>query len=510
MPWAEADEARQLAAGQIGVSWLPDDLWSRGKCGLKVLQYQAAGLPVVANPVGCQSEMIRPGENGILATDARRVGRGRPTARGRPRAAAPDGAAARRRVETDYSLSAWSETFVDSMTGGSGPLPSPSASWKVDRPAPTAGGRSGLRAPRRPGPDHSRASTRLASDEHLHPTRTDPPVASADARRTTPVDAVRRRPLPRMFKPPEWEWSGFGEIGWWVRAGSPWRDILLGPDGLRLDEWRAAGCVSTVQAGPHRIVYRVELPEGTLYIKHFLVPNRRAILRQWFRRGKGRNEGKRSQQLAAIGVPTIWPIALGEQRKRKFLFENYLVTPEIADAIPLDEFAMRAAPELARAEAVARPPEAGRGPGRHDRPAPRRRVPPRGLPPRQHPGPVPGPGRARADHDRPGRAAATEAGRLEGRRAEPGAARSFLLAAQQPDRSLPLPEELPEAPAGPVPAIRPRRAADRGLDPGLGRAALAALGPPLPVIEQVLRSRRPAKTSWGVASRDLDPARFRR
>ncbi len=45
-------EARELAAGQIGVSWLPDDLWSRGKCGLKVLQYQAAGLPVVANPVG--------------------------------------------------------------------------------------------------------------------------------------------------------------------------------------------------------------------------------------------------------------------------------------------------------------------------------------------------------------------------------------------------------------------------------------------------------------------------
>ena len=68
VPWSEPDEARQLASGQIGVSWLPDDLWSRGKCGLKVLQYQAAGLPVVANPVGCQSEMIRSGEDGILAT----------------------------------------------------------------------------------------------------------------------------------------------------------------------------------------------------------------------------------------------------------------------------------------------------------------------------------------------------------------------------------------------------------------------------------------------------------
>jgi tRNA A-37 threonylcarbamoyl transferase component Bud32 len=168
----------------------------------------------------------------------------------------------------------------------------------------------------------------------------------AIARRAAPFgdSGPAQGPLPRIFKPPDWEWTGFGEIGWWVRAGSAWREIVLGPDGLRLEEWRAAGCVSTVKSGPHRVVYRVDLPEGALYIKHFLVPNRRAILRQWFRRGKGRNEGKRSEQLAAIGVPTIWPIALGEQRKRKFLFENYLVTRAIVDAIPLDEFAMRQLP----------------------------------------------------------------------------------------------------------------------------------------------------------------------
>jgi len=147
-----------------------------------------------------------------------------------------------------------------------------------------------------------------------------------------------------MFKPPGWEWSQFGEMGWWVRTGSEWRDILLGAEGLRLDEWRAAGRVTTVKSGPHRIVYRVALPEGVIYIKHYLVPNRRAILRQWIRRGKGRNEGKRSQHLALVGVPTIWPIALGEQRKRKFLFENYLVTPEISDATPLDEFLTRHLP----------------------------------------------------------------------------------------------------------------------------------------------------------------------
>jgi glycosyltransferase involved in cell wall biosynthesis len=66
-PWSEATEAAELAGADIGISWLPDDAWSRGKCGLKVLQYMAAGLPVVANPVGVQAEMVRHGTTGYLA-----------------------------------------------------------------------------------------------------------------------------------------------------------------------------------------------------------------------------------------------------------------------------------------------------------------------------------------------------------------------------------------------------------------------------------------------------------
>src|SRR5207237_3454969 len=66
-PWREDTEAAEIARGDIGVSWLPDDLWSAGKCGLKVLQYMAAGLPVVANPVGVQADLVRHGETGFLA-----------------------------------------------------------------------------------------------------------------------------------------------------------------------------------------------------------------------------------------------------------------------------------------------------------------------------------------------------------------------------------------------------------------------------------------------------------
>ena len=68
VPWHAATETEELAGADIGVAWVPDDPWSRGKCALKLLQYHAAGLPVVANPVGVQAEIVRPGDNGFLAT----------------------------------------------------------------------------------------------------------------------------------------------------------------------------------------------------------------------------------------------------------------------------------------------------------------------------------------------------------------------------------------------------------------------------------------------------------
>jgi glycosyltransferase involved in cell wall biosynthesis len=64
--WSEATEGRHIAESDIGISWIPDDPWSRGKCGLKILQYQAAGLPVVTNPVGVHPLMLG-SDRGILA-----------------------------------------------------------------------------------------------------------------------------------------------------------------------------------------------------------------------------------------------------------------------------------------------------------------------------------------------------------------------------------------------------------------------------------------------------------
>ena len=104
VPWSEEKETRELARADIGISWVPDDRWSLGKCGLKVIQYMAAGLPVVANPVGIHKELVRHGETGFLArtpdewVEAVRLLAADPLLRQRM------GHAARRRVERDYSV----------------------------------------------------------------------------------------------------------------------------------------------------------------------------------------------------------------------------------------------------------------------------------------------------------------------------------------------------------------------------------------------------------------------
>lgn len=107
VPWDEATEVVALADLDAGVMPLPDDPWSRGKCGLKLLQYMAAGVPAVASPVGVNREIVEDGRNGRLASgddewfEALRDLAHSPSLRGRL------GAAGRRTVEVRYSLATW-------------------------------------------------------------------------------------------------------------------------------------------------------------------------------------------------------------------------------------------------------------------------------------------------------------------------------------------------------------------------------------------------------------------
>ncbi|MBL7942854.1 MAG: glycosyltransferase family 4 protein [Flavobacteriales bacterium] len=65
--WSSATEVEDLCELDIGIMPLTDDPWSKGKCGMKGLQYMALGIATVMSPVGVNTEIIREGVNGLLA-----------------------------------------------------------------------------------------------------------------------------------------------------------------------------------------------------------------------------------------------------------------------------------------------------------------------------------------------------------------------------------------------------------------------------------------------------------
>lgn len=160
-PWSESSEAQELSRADVGVSWLPDDAWSRGKCGLKVLQYQAAGLPTIANPVGAHTEMIETGATGFLASTTDQWIEAVRTMRDDPARRARMGRAARGRLESHYSIAAWAPTFVASATGldRTGPPGN-----RFERPGPRPGAPAPFLLKKRAGQDPERP-TRAGSFE---------------------------------------------------------------------------------------------------------------------------------------------------------------------------------------------------------------------------------------------------------------------------------------------------------------------------------------------------------
>ena len=66
--WSSEEEVADLQSFDIGVMPLVDDPWSWGKCGLKILQYQGVGVPVVCTPVGINRDLVEYGVNGFWAS----------------------------------------------------------------------------------------------------------------------------------------------------------------------------------------------------------------------------------------------------------------------------------------------------------------------------------------------------------------------------------------------------------------------------------------------------------
>ena len=73
--WSSEEEVKDLQGFDIGVMPLMDDPWSWGKCGLKIIQYQGVGVPVVCTPVGINKDLVEDGMNGLWAATPGGMGR---------------------------------------------------------------------------------------------------------------------------------------------------------------------------------------------------------------------------------------------------------------------------------------------------------------------------------------------------------------------------------------------------------------------------------------------------
>jgi glycosyltransferase involved in cell wall biosynthesis len=104
--WSVETEIDLVGRCDVGLAPLPDNDWSRGKCGLKLLLYMALGLAAVASPIGVHQEIIAHRANGWLAPSPEAFAEGAEALLRDPELRARLGAAARATVEARYSIHA--------------------------------------------------------------------------------------------------------------------------------------------------------------------------------------------------------------------------------------------------------------------------------------------------------------------------------------------------------------------------------------------------------------------
>jgi glycosyltransferase involved in cell wall biosynthesis len=118
--WSPEVERGIAGIFDVGIMPLVDTPVQRAKCGTKLLQYMAAGLPVIASPVGVNCRIVDPGVNGFLAASRDDWHRALASLAADRDLRQRFGSAGRARVEADYSIGRWLPSWLallDSVAG---------------------------------------------------------------------------------------------------------------------------------------------------------------------------------------------------------------------------------------------------------------------------------------------------------------------------------------------------------------------------------------------------------
>jgi glycosyltransferase involved in cell wall biosynthesis len=106
-------EIETLQDFDIGIMPLPNNQWTKGKCGFKGLQYMALEIPCIMSPVGVNAEIIMDGENGFLADAAEEWIEKISSLIESESLRQAMGKAGRKTVQKRYSKQAWEGKYVE-------------------------------------------------------------------------------------------------------------------------------------------------------------------------------------------------------------------------------------------------------------------------------------------------------------------------------------------------------------------------------------------------------------
>lgn len=114
--WESPETEARLTHFDIGLMPLDDSEFAKGKCAFKLIRYMAAGLPVVASPVGMNAEVVVEGETGFVASTPAQWEDAVVALVEDPELRERMGAAGRKRYEANYSPAAVLPQYAAAIT----------------------------------------------------------------------------------------------------------------------------------------------------------------------------------------------------------------------------------------------------------------------------------------------------------------------------------------------------------------------------------------------------------
>lgn len=115
IPWSEESEVSELEKLDVGLMPLADTPWARGKCGYKLIQYMAVGIPVLASPIGVNCDIVESGVNGFLVHHESDWRKHLVTLFHDGELREKMGKLGRKKIEADYSLQVWGPRVAEQL-----------------------------------------------------------------------------------------------------------------------------------------------------------------------------------------------------------------------------------------------------------------------------------------------------------------------------------------------------------------------------------------------------------